>query len=113
MTNAEKFKTAEERAIAFRKFCVKKICKGSEANCIFSGKMHDKIKHNCEFAWLDLEYKEELRPCPFCGDEAVIFSVEEGVYCVSCTSDSCIANVATQTFSSEEEAIAAWNRRVK
>jgi Lar family restriction alleviation protein len=112
MTNGEKFKTAEERAIAFRKFCANKICKGLEANCIFSDKLHDKINHMCEFAWLDLECNEELLPCPFCGGEARIIDLEDPeykYYQIRCSKCMC----KTATHLGMEATIAAWNRRAK
>ena len=64
MTNAEKFKTAEQRAKAFEKWCKNSTsqsrgpaCKVDMPNCF-----------TCQFAWLDLEAEEEkILPCPFCG----------------------------------------------
>jgi Lar family restriction alleviation protein len=109
MTNREKFKTAEERAIAFRKFCANKICKGLEANCIFSDRLHERIKHKCEFAWLELEAEEELLPCPFCGGKASVSTTTDVIAMgvVSCNDCNCHIVEAT-----EEAAFAAWNRRV-
>ena len=63
MTNAEKFKTAEEREKAFGKWC--------ESNKIFysycdaTGAVKYGFNH---FAWLDLETEEEKPlPCMICG----------------------------------------------
>ena len=60
----------------------------------------------------------ELKPCPFCGGEAKIMTHESyvpeswrslvGVYGVVCT--SCRAG-GYQFWDTEEQAIAAWNRR--
>lgn len=120
MTNGEKFKTIEDRAMAFRKFCANNICKGPAANCIFSGRLHDKAKHMCEFAWLELEYKEELKPCPFCGSRAEVKQVYcSDKYYIACSShkelfkDCCvIAGVGARVYDTADEAISAWNRRV-
>lgn len=82
MTNAEKYKTVYERSTAFRKFCGENISKHSCSKCI----LHD--YNVCEFAWLDLEHKEELKKCPFCGGEAkVTSSIHQGCeyHCVECT----------------------------
>lgn len=106
MTNGEKFKTIKERTIAFRKFCTNKICKGIDANCIFSDKIHDKFHHKCEFAWLDLEYKEELLPCPFCWGEAILY--KSGIPYIRCNT----CGTQTTAYQTPDEAIAAWNRRV-
>ena len=48
----------------------------------------------------------ELKPCPFCGGEAVL-SIVAPCYWVSC-SDCC---AETHTLESEKEAIQAWNTR--
>lgn len=112
MTNGEKYKTAEERSMAFRKFCASKICKweGKEANCIFSDKIHDVCTHKCEFAWLDLEYKEDLKPCPFCGSEnvSVYKSNVVDVWHVTCNRCGC----KIDSYMNREIAISSWNSRV-
>ena len=109
MTNAERFKTPKERTIAFRKFCTNKICKGCDANCIFSDKIHDSFGFKCEFAWLDLEYKEELKPCPFCGCEKistlVLHGDERKLRCTKC-------GAQTSVFIDKKDMIDSWNRRV-
>ena len=112
MTNAEKFKTAKERAMAFRKFCANKICKGHEANCVFFDKLHDKTKHMCEFAWLELEAKNELLPCPFCGCEAILdrkVAFMTSSFRVKCSN----CEMCTELHSFKNAAIATWNRRAK
>ena len=45
---------------------------------------------------------EKLKPCPFCGGEAVYFQIGE-IVCESCA--TCINEDTT------EKAIAAWNKR--
>jgi hypothetical protein len=60
MTNGEKFKTAEERHTEFSNWCYERECDDCElhfCNC----------PEGCAFHWLNLKYKEELKPCPFCG----------------------------------------------
>lgn len=65
------------------------------------------------------EYQRELKPCPFCGGEAVthgcieleneqlrgIYGGKVGVHCSVC-------KVATLPFDDETQAVVAWNRRV-
>lgn len=51
----------------------------------------------------------ELKPCPFCGDKAIIIK-SLGDYAVRCR-DGCGARQAW--FDSEGKAVEAWNRRVK
>ena len=98
MTNGEKFKTAEERRMAYEDYC---------EEC---GKKHDPLMD--EFGWLDFEYKEELKPCPFCGDSASLLSGTEDHYVICCNNE-CAAGLIARSFSSAEEAIDAWNRRAK
>lgn len=55
--------------------------------------------------------KEELKPCPFCGGEAVL--VDSGTdilircYCISCRNCRCNSD----WLKTRKEAIGAWNRR--
>ena len=52
---------------------------------------------------------EELKPCPFCGDDEIMdfqAHLENRVQCAMC-------NVSTDTFPSCEESHAAWNTRIK
>ena len=108
MTNGEKFKTVKERTMAFRRFCTGKICKGIEANCIFSDKIHDKFHRKCEFAWLDLEFTEEPKPCPFCGGNDIrVYNGDGGDKYAAC----CGCGSRTDFQTSDEMAIFAWNRR--
>jgi Lar family restriction alleviation protein len=113
MTNAEKFRTPQERLKAHLEFCnEQKHCYSCELrldneNC--GGKV-------CVFRWLELEYKEkELKPCPFCGSKAKIVdyrpsSRPSGVtyYFVEC--EECFGKSVSKL--KRDEAIAAWNRRV-
>ncbi len=55
---------------------------------------------------------EELKPCPFCGEQA--FDGIDGIapdflYHILCTN----CNACQQDYKTEEEAIKAWNRRPK
>lgn len=53
---------------------------------------------------------EELKPCPFCGGEAVLISNDkEQLYSVECQSCDC----GTCDHLGPEIAIDVWNRRVK
>ena len=106
MLNSEKFKSAEERFKEFKKFCKDRNCE----NCPCQGLINGSTK-KCTFEWLDLEYKEEVKSCPFCGDESVnIFkSIDRNIWYASCNK----CGVRTEGDTSEELAIATWNRRVK
>lgn len=105
MTNEEKYKTPEERAEAFSKFCISKKC--DDCACAKQGKKGISL---CEFKWLTLEAEEEKPlPCPFCGADGRITELKEGgfrAFCWECLS-------ASGTYSTKADAIAAWNRRVK
>jgi Lar family restriction alleviation protein len=105
MTNGERFKTAEERGRAYARFCNAHPlgCDGCE--------LYEHAGDACGFAWLDLEDEEELKPCPFCGGRAEFYkTLVEGSTAgwVQCT--NCGVNFLTKE---RDEAIAAWNRRVK
>ena len=56
----------------------------------------------------------KLKPCPFCGGNAVIRKNEERVkpFMVRCGNMGCgLLMVMTDYFATEEEAIEVWNRR--
>jgi Lar family restriction alleviation protein len=106
MTNGEKFKTAEERGKMFNAYCHSQLCDDCELN-----KFNERQESSCYFHWLDLEHKEELKNCPFCGGKAgVVSGIHEGceyhwVECSECYGRSIGTSLADRT-------IAAWNRRV-
>lgn len=52
----------------------------------------------------------ELKPCPFCGGKARVMQYGELEHLPTCNACDCILDYC---FYSEEEAIAAWNRRTK
>lgn len=98
MTNEEKFKTPEERAKAFEKFCENLLC----IDCPL-GELHS--PNVCRYAWLALEFEDEKpMDCPFCGSKCeVIGAVNHRVKCTECNYES-IMN------SDREKVIAAHNR---
>ena len=55
----------------------------------------------------------ELKPCPFCGNDASVYRMHNGNYFCGCStaSDTCIcgAGVIRDT---KESAVTTWNRRV-
>lgn len=59
MLNSEKFKSAEERRVAYENYC---------EEC---GKKHMALMD--EFGWLDLEYEEEVKSCPSKKQAKIIF----------------------------------------
>ena len=63
---------------------------------------------------------EKLKPCPFCGEDAVMFedyrfrnSPEDMwlVYGVECSNEDCIMHQTQKYYNSESVARHAWNRR--
>ena len=53
-----------------------------------------------------LNSKQELKPCPFCGSEAVIDSIYKRIYCIGCQSQ-----MLADTHSHFLELIPLWNKR--
>ena len=106
MTNGEKYKDPEERAKMFCKFC---SSQGSCVNCQFN--KVDAIPPACAFAWEELEYKEELLPCPFCGGDVMLN--EEKSNDLTTYKFECPICFSTTYFgeTSKEKAIESWNRR--
>ena len=49
----------------------------------------------------------KLKPCPFCGGEAEIISVNALTHCVHCKECNLL-----RAFISQKDAAEAWNRRV-
>lgn len=92
MTNAEKYKTAEERRKAYNKY---------NCNSVID-----------EFLWLEKEYKEELKSCPFCGSTPVMANNMESMrslsYYVKCACGARFASALSVSAAAE-----MWNRRVK
>ena len=113
ITNAERFKTAEERTIAFRK-----TCNGNCEDCkVFEVKNY-RHNLNCPFLWLEIEADEEVpHSCPFCGSEARIRHNihDDGClhdYYIECGNPNCQISPKTNFYKTWYEAIAAWNKRV-
>lgn len=52
--------------------------------------------------------KQELKPCPFCGNEAELTHYEVDGYLPHCTRCD---GMIEHWFSEKEEAIKAWNKR--
>jgi hypothetical protein len=102
MTNGEKFKTVEERGMAFNVYCHKRECFKCELN-----EVNKRQETNCAFQWLDLEYKDDkLKQCPFCDGEARQHEVNNMhfVYCINC-------GARTVDSVTEIGARFIWNRR--
>lgn len=109
MTNGEKYKSIDDRVYAFRQYCAETECPNC---CIKESKDRIGQRDRCILTWLALEFEEKPLPCPFCGGKTEIDStIHYGSYyyfveCKNChmSSISCLI---------KDEAIAAWNRRVK
>lgn len=107
MTNAEKYKTADERARMFERWCDSNHIHGGMGSC-----SRDSACHECHFVWLNLKAEEEmLLPCPYCGGVCEVIHQSEGYYSggyyVMCRSQNCYAS---KTFESRDEAVSAHNR---
>lgn len=56
----------------------------------------------------------ELKPCPFCGGEALTTYNTKFGFQVFCSNEKCFMNTIIMTsFDTEEQVIEAWNRRVE
>ena len=54
----------------------------------------------------------ELKPCPFCGSEAVETYNMSYLFQIYCSNDECILNELIMTgMQTEEEAAEVWNKR--
>lgn len=54
----------------------------------------------------------ELKPCPFCGSEALISWNNKFGWQAFCENDSCfMSQIISTTFETEEQAIHSWNNR--
>lgn len=102
MTNAEKFKTVDERIKHFNIFCSSRICN----ICELTPRGTSGIR--CALEWLELEYEKEPKPCPFCGHTEIdiVLSGCHGGF------DACCKNCgATVIAESRTMVIEKWNRR--
>lgn len=97
MTNEQKFDSAEKRRVAYQNYC---------EEC---GKRHYAITD--EFGWLELEYKEDLKPCPFCGGEniGVYKSSVADVWYATCNGCGC----KIDSYTDRDLAINNWNNRAR
>ena len=63
----------------------------------------------------DERIKEDLKPCPFCGQEAYVknFSALSGspAWVVFCQTKPCFGHSSSQAFATKERAAEAWNTR--
>ena len=112
MTNEERYKTTDDRVYAFRKYCRDK---GTCHDCALNetGVSRTICVDRCILNWLALEAEEE-KPlnCPFCGGEAeskFTRPLIDGYYYVHCKN----CHSSTRGYRTKDDAIDAWNRRVK
>lgn len=105
MTNGEKFKTAEERAKEFEVYCHAHKGKCRQNICTMN---------LCRYKWLELEYKEDLKPCPFCGSEASCNGLRLGLderWYVCCSNPNCLVRPLTPSCNTRADAVERWERR--
>lgn len=99
MLNSEKYKTAEERAVAFEEWCESNHELRGTGSCVRASNCHA-----CHFEWLGLEADEPL-PCPFCGGECRPVKNKDEQYVVAC--DCCC--YTSQDFASSRYAVYIHN----
>lgn len=117
MTNLEYFKQKiEELERNKRRISIKK---DEPVRCLgygFCGDCYRAVKDENELIscsetklieWAMSEHEEKLKPCPFCGNRAIVISFIKGIYNVVCNE----CKVSTGAYHSEKEAVKAWNRR--
>ena len=56
--------------------------------------------------------KVKLKPCPFCGEKAEMTKSEKDNFKACCANLRCIGSYVYLRHPTEEEAAAAWNRRM-
>lgn len=116
MRNSEKFTTAEERAHAYDRFCEARFDKvACCAKCeLQKTHLNARTGSVCPIAWLDLEYKDEILPCPFCGGECTADGActnehhDDGTWFVSCNNENCY--YSSGLTKGKDAAIAKHNR---
>ena len=109
ITNAEKYRTAEERAKAFNCFCSGKSC----GECVMAEHNKPYSVDCCMAFWLEREYDEEdVLPCPFCGGSTAlnVGHLMGNVlrHWVDCTDPKCMYR--SGHYNDRKDAIAGHNR---
>ena len=56
--------------------------------------------------------KNKLKRCPFCGSVAWIAKLRNG-WSVGCNSEKCLLDIHADNFTSQDQALKAWNKRYK
>lgn len=106
MTNAQKYKTLDERIAAFDRFCKQPNCDGCPvAHACGQSKAYAALK------WLELTFVDDIEKCPFCGSACAVENVctnedQESKY-VACLNEKCMYQSATGK--SAEDAIVKHN----
>lgn len=105
MKNFEKYKTAKERHVAFKRYCGGQDCKECKIREFRFGMY-------CSFVWLELEAEEEkTKPmdCPFCGGKCVALGGFGGAkWLIGCVDNNCLYTSSRAT--TEDDAISKHNR---
>ncbi len=65
--------------------------------------------------WEGRGMSKDLKPCPFCGGEAVIRETRfSNNYTIGCTAKyRCLMHFQDTSYSSKDEMISLWNQRIK
>ena len=54
----------------------------------------------------------KIKPCPWCGEEAILKQTKSKLYYITCDNYDCsIYPMMYEKFDTEQEAIEAWNKR--
>lgn len=56
--------------------------------------------------------KGELKPCPFCGNKALVWRTDHRTY-IECCNYSTLTHQVCVSAETDKEAIEAWNRRAE
>lgn len=88
--NIEKYKTTEERKVAFQRFCNSFSCakRPSSYTCPTCPLSKESTSPDtCALEWLDLDCGPDILPCPFCGDECELHEIWDNEMCRSAGCD--------------------------
>jgi hypothetical protein len=59
-----------------------------------------------------MNLQAKMKSCPFCGGKATALRSVSNNYYPRCSTEKCVGNQGWVSFSTEEKAVEAWNKRV-